>query len=79
VVDTEINSPLVGAVWFALAVTFTWWYNGRLRHYKEARADSDGSSEAHARLRQLSWRVTVEGFAGMICLIAGLYLLAWLV
>ncbi len=76
--DPEINSPLVGSIWFVAAGSFVWWYNRRLRDWKELKKSSQERPELIDQAEQLKRRVTLEGFAGMAMLILSLYVLAWL-
>ena len=60
------------------AALFAWWYNRRLRDWREVKESSRDRPELVDQAEQLKRRVTLEGFGGMAALIVSLYLLAWL-
>jgi hypothetical protein len=74
-----IANPVGAIAFFSLAGVIVAWYGRRLRGYREARADSDGSPDSRKVLASLKTRSTLEAFAavGAILLLYFLFDLAF--
>jgi hypothetical protein len=60
-----IANPIAGIAFFSLAGVIVAWYGRKLRGYREARADSDGSPDSIKALAALKTRSTLEAFAAV--------------